>query len=76
MKQRPRRYWLRLILFTLVMLGIGALIMMFVVIPIRAANVMSYPPHLPVCCQPPADFGLHYESEVWQLDNRLISEPF
>ena len=76
MKQRSRRYWLRLILFTLVMLGIGALIMMFVVIPIRAAKVMSYPPHLPVCCQPPADFGLHYESEVWQLDNRLISERF
>ena len=76
MKQRPRRYWLRLILFTLVMLGVGALIVIFVVIPIHAANVMSYPPRLPVCCQTPADFGLHCESEEWQLVNRLISELF
>jgi uncharacterized protein len=61
MKQRPRRYWLRLILFALVMFGVSVLIVIFVVIPIHAADVMSYPPRLPVCCQTPADFGLHYE---------------
>ncbi len=61
MTQRTCRYWLRLILFTLAMLGIGALIVVFVVIPIHAANVMSYPPRMPVCCRTPADFGLPYE---------------
>lgn len=55
MKQRTRKYWLRLILFTLVMLGVGALIIIFVVVPMRAADVMTYPPRKPVCCQTPAD---------------------
>ncbi len=61
MKQTTRRYWLRLILFTMVTLGLGAMSVIFIVIPIRAADGMSSPPHMPVCCQTPADFGLHYE---------------
>jgi uncharacterized protein len=55
------RYWRRLILFTLGMLGVGALIVIFVVVPIHAADVMSYPSRQPVCCQTPADVGLRYE---------------
>jgi uncharacterized protein len=55
------RYWLRLTLFTLVMFGVGALLVIFVAVPIHAADVMSYPPRSPVCCQTPADVGLRYE---------------
>jgi pimeloyl-ACP methyl ester carboxylesterase len=61
MESRTRRYWLRLTLFTLVMVGVGALSLIFVVLPIRAADVVSYPPRQLVCCQTPADVGLHYE---------------
>jgi uncharacterized protein len=53
------------------MLGVGALIVIFVVIPIHAADVMSYPPRLPVCCQTPADFGLHYEDVAFPTSDGL-----
>ena len=71
MTPRPRRYWLRLILFTLIMVGVGALIVIFVGIPMRVADVMSYPPRLPICCQTPADFGLPYEDVAFPTADGL-----
>src|SRR5512139_1139636 len=61
MKQSRLRYWLRLTLFTLFMIGSGLLLLIFVIAPLRAADVMAYPPRQPVCCQTPADFNLRYE---------------
>jgi uncharacterized protein len=43
------------------MLGMGALSIIFVAIPLHAADLLSYPPRLPVRCPTPADVGLHYE---------------
>ena len=53
------------------MLGVGALIVIFIVIPIHAADVMSYPARLPVCCQTPADFGLRYEDVSFSTSEGL-----
>jgi len=71
MTSRTRRYWLRLTLFTLAMLGVGALTVIFVAVPIHAADVMSYPPRRPVCCRTPADFGLHYEDVSFPTSDGL-----
>jgi uncharacterized protein len=71
MTQRTRRYWLRLILFTLIMCSVGALIVIFIVVPLQAAEVMAYPPRRPVCCQTPADFGLYYEDVSFQTPDGL-----
>lgn len=71
MTQRTRPYWLRLSLFTLVMVGAGALIVIFVVFPVHVADVMSYPPRLTVCCQTPAVFGLHYEDVAFPTSDGL-----
>lgn len=65
------RYWLRLTLFTLVMLGVGALVVIFVVVPIHAAHVMSSPPRQPVCCRTPADVGLRYEDVAFPTTDGL-----
>ena len=43
MTQRTSRYWLRLILVILVMCGVGALIVIFIAVPLRAAEVMAFP---------------------------------
>jgi uncharacterized protein len=61
MKRKPLFYWLRLILFTLVAVGVGVLFVFFIALPLRAADTMAHPPRLPVCCQTPADVGLRYE---------------
>jgi uncharacterized protein len=61
MTRNPFLYWLRLLLFTLVTVGVSVLILIFIAIPLRAADGVSYPPRLPVCCQTPVDFGLRYE---------------
>jgi uncharacterized protein len=58
-------------LFTLFMLGVGALIVIFIVIPIHAADVMAYPPRLPVCCQTPADFGMRFEDVAFPTSDGL-----
>jgi fermentation-respiration switch protein FrsA (DUF1100 family) len=65
------RYWLRLILFTLALLGVAALAVIFVVVPIHAADGMSYPPRQPVCCQTPTDFGLRYEDVSFPTPDSL-----
>ena len=72
MKQRPGDYWLRMILFALAMVGVGMLIVVFGVVPIHAADMMSYPPRLPVCCQTPADFGLRYEDVAFSTSDGLM----
>jgi uncharacterized protein len=71
MMQRTRQYWLRLILVALVTCGVGALIVIFIAIPLRAAEVMSSPPRMPVCCQTPADFGLRYEDVAFPTPDGL-----
>ncbi len=58
---RSRRYWLRLLLFALLMFAVGALLVIIVLVPLHAADTMTYPPRLAVCCQTPADYGLRYE---------------
>jgi uncharacterized protein len=71
MTQRTSRYWLRLILVTLIMCGVGALTVIFIAVPLRAAEVMAFPPRRPVCCQTPADFGLHYEDVSFPTSDEL-----
>jgi pimeloyl-ACP methyl ester carboxylesterase len=71
MTQRTRQYWHRLILVTLVTCGVSALIVIFIAIPLRAAEMMAAPPRQPVCCQTPADFGLRYEDVSFQTSDGL-----
>jgi pimeloyl-ACP methyl ester carboxylesterase len=52
-------------------ISVGALIVVFVAVPLRAADAMSYPPRLPVCCQTPADFGLAYEDVAFPTADGL-----
>lgn len=71
MHRRSHRYWLRLIIFTVLALSAGALTVVFVIVPIHAADVMASPPRLPVCCQTPADFGLEYEDVAFPTSDGL-----
>ncbi len=71
MNPHTYRYWLRLILFTLITIGVGALIVIFVGIPLQVADAMTYPTRLPVCCQTPAHFGLQYEDVSFPTSDGL-----
>ncbi len=71
MKQNRLRYWLRLTLFALFTIGIGFALLIFVIPAWHAADVMTYFPRQPVCCQTPADFNLRYEEVAFPTADGL-----
>ncbi|CAG0934079.1 hypothetical protein TFLX_03331 [Thermoflexales bacterium] len=71
MKQSRLRYWFKLTLFTLAVVGSGVGLLVLVIAPLHTADVMMYPARRPVCCQTPADFGLHYEDVAFPTSDGL-----
>jgi pimeloyl-ACP methyl ester carboxylesterase len=58
MKTRPRGYWLRLIVFFVVMLYAAVI----VALPVYGALTQIHPAQHRVCCETPADRGLAFEN--------------
>ncbi len=70
-KKRSPHYWRNILLFFLAASLVGFLFLQYGAYPYLLAKAHSHPPHQPLCCKTPADYGLDFEEVSFETADGL-----
>jgi pimeloyl-ACP methyl ester carboxylesterase len=68
---KPHRYWLKLVRFALIALLGEGLLTAYGILPLIYAHRILHPARSGLCCQTPADYGLHYEPVQFNTSDNI-----